>query len=167
MVVFSDELRARYEPQPVVGHKQTVSRGIVSYRYEQAHINKLETIVSIFSVHAAAFYKEVAQNGSIWTIRDNAGFPAPLNNDGKRAQPFWSSKSRAENIIRTVPAYSGFELFELELKIFLERWITGLAKDGILVGINWIGGSATGFDVEPEQVLKNILAQPRISNKAI
>lgn len=115
--------------------------------------------MSISSAHAAAFYKEVAQNCSLWTIRDEGGFPAPINSNGKRAQPFWSSKTRAEKMIATVPAYSGFVLLELELEAFLERWVPGLTKDGILVGLNWSGGSATGFDVEPEQVSRNILAQ--------
>lgn len=82
-----------------------------------------------------------------------------MNSDGKRAQPFWSTKSRAEKIIATVPAYFGFVPYELELREFLERWAPGLAKDGFLVGVNWSGTSATGFDLDPDRVLKNILAQ--------
>jgi len=115
--------------------------------------------MSIYSVHSTAFYKEVAQNCCLWTIRDESGFPAPFNNDGKRAQPFWSSKSRVERIIANVEAYSGFEPVELKLQIFLERWIPGLTKDGILIGVNWSGNSATGFDISPSQVAENILVQ--------
>ena len=114
--------------------------------------------MSISSAHYSAFYKEVAKNKRLWTIKDAQGFPAPLNHEGKRAQPFWSSISRAEKIISNVPAYSSFEPYELKLKIFLEQWIPGLTKDEILVGVNWSGTSAIGFDVEPAQVINGILA---------
>ncbi len=113
----------------------------------------------ISSAHAAVFYQEVARNRRLSAIRDKEGFPAPKNRDGKRAAPFWSSRSRAEKIIATVPAYFGFVPFELTLDEFLARWVPGLTKDGVLVGVNWSGASATGFDVEPDRVVANIHAQ--------
>jgi hypothetical protein len=106
--------------------------------------------------HAAAFYREVAASGSVWTVRDSNGFPAPKNSQGRRAQPFWSSRSRAERIVATVAAYSEFAVVEISWVEFSERWIRGLRKDGILVGVNWSGTEATGYDVEPEQVLVNV-----------
>lgn len=105
---------------------------------------------------AAAFYREVAERGSVWTIRDADGFPAPLNSDGQRAHPFWSSRSRVERIIRLVDAYRGFTPVEIDLDVFLNRWVPGLSKDGILVGVNWSGRRATGYDVAPEQVAASI-----------
>ena len=117
--------------------------------------------MSISSAHSATFYKEVTELGLLWTIRDENGFPAPLNNEGKRAQPFWSSRGRVEKMISTVSAYAGFTPYELDLHVFMERWIPGLARDEILIGVNWSGDSATGFDVDPAQVAKNILAQQR------
>jgi hypothetical protein len=39
-----------------------------------------------------------------------------------------------------------------------------LAKDGLLVGLNWSGGTATGYDVASEDVERNLAArQNRIS----
>lgn len=105
---------------------------------------------------AAAFYREVALTGSVWTIRDGGGFPAPENSEGRRAQPFWSSRRRAERIIATVPAYSSFSIVGIGWTEFSERWIPGLAKDGILVGVNWNGARATGYDVEPMDLLANV-----------
>jgi hypothetical protein len=105
---------------------------------------------------AAAFCRDVASAGAVWTIRDAGGFPAPKNSEGRRAQPFWSSRSRAERIIATVPAYSGFSVVEIAWTEFAERWIPGLARDRILVGVNWSGARATGYDVEPEEVLANV-----------
>lgn len=108
--------------------------------------------------YAAKFYEEVATGRSVWTIRDAAGFPAPMGEGGRRAQPFWSSRTRVERIVKTVPAYRDFEVVELSASVFLERWLPGFARDGVLVGVNWSGPRATGFDVEPDEVLASIQA---------
>ena len=111
---------------------------------------------------ADAFYREVAQTGVVWTVRDDDGFPAPFNGEGSRAQPFWSSRSRVERIIQTVPAYKDFVPVEIELGAFLERWVPGLTKDGILVGVNWSGARATGYDIAPERAAECIAAVRRV-----
>lgn len=105
---------------------------------------------------AAAFYREVATSDRLWTIRGAGGFPAPQNAKGQRAQPFWSSLARAEKIIQSVPAYFHFEPVAIEWPVFESRWVPGLSKDGILVGVNWSGANATGYDVEADQVATNV-----------
>ena len=72
--------------------------------------------------------------------------------------PFWSSLSRAKKIVATVRAYSEFEPVELSWTEFVERWVPGLSRDGIQVGINWSGPRAAGYDVDPEQVVRNVAA---------
>ena len=62
---------------------------------------------------AAIFYRDVAKNGKLWTCRDAAGNPAPLKSNGQRSMLFWSSLSRVEKIIKTVPDYAVFEPEEL------------------------------------------------------
>ena len=66
--------------------------------------------------------------------------------------PFWSTRSRVEKVISSVPAYVHFRPRELTLEEFRTRWLDGLKRDGLLVGINWSGASATGYDVEPQDV---------------
>lgn len=107
---------------------------------------------------ASAFYREVAARGSVWTIRDEGGYPAPKTSSGQRAQPFWSSQSRAENIIATVPAYAGFVPEEIAWARFCASWVPGLAADGLLVGVNWSGRRATGYDLPPGDVQRNVEA---------
>jgi len=107
---------------------------------------------------ASAFYREVVKTGKVWTIRDAGGYPAPKGAGGKRVQPFWSSLSRVERIIRTVPAYAGFTPDEIPWDEFLSAWVPGLTKDGILVGVNWSGARARGYDIEAEQVARNVAA---------
>lgn len=101
---------------------------------------------------ANAFYKEVARNQKMWTVKDSGGFPAPKNNEGKRAQLFWSSLFRVQKIIQTVPAYAGFEPYEISWTEFSSKWVPGLKRNGLLVGVNWSGIKATGYDMEPEKV---------------
>src|ERR1044072_8598347 len=96
---------------------------------------------------AAAFYREVASSGKGWTIRDDGGYPAPFGDGGRRAQPFWSSLSRVERVITSVPACAGFKPDEIALERFLSAWVPGLTRDGILVGVNWSGERAVGYDV--------------------
>lgn len=117
--------------------------------------------MSTSAAQAAAFYDEALREGSVWTIRDSAGYPAPLNPDGERVQPFWSRRSRAERIVAEVPAYAGFVVEELPLERFRERWLTGLERDGIRVGLNWSGTRATGYDVAAADVERNLAAVSR------
>ena len=108
------------------------------------------------SLNANAFYDDVAKSKIVWGIRDKDGFPAPLGDQGKRSMPFWSTRNRAEKIIGNVAAYSGFEVVELDWKIFRDKWLVGLKKDGLNVGVNWSGERALGYDVSPDVVKQSI-----------
>jgi Protein of unknown function (DUF2750) len=112
--------------------------------------------VSIAAPNAAAFFTEARQEAAVWTIRDEGGFPAPMNGDGKRSQPFWSKAGRAEKVVSNSPAYRGFSLHQIALSEFLDRWLPGLERDGLLVGLNWAGDRATGYDFEPSVVRERL-----------
>ena len=62
-------------------------------------------------------------------------------------------------MIENVPAYAGFDIAELPLDTFELRWLPGLEIDGILVGLNWSGRKATGYDGEPAEVAASILSR--------
>lgn len=104
----------------------------------------------------AQFYKDVEAKGKVWTIRDDGGFPAPMTSMGKRSMPFWSSKSRAELVIKNVPAYSSFEPVELSIERFKAYWLPELIKLDQLVGINWSGKKAIGYDQNPVMILERL-----------
>ena len=101
---------------------------------------------------AAAFYRDVAKSGQVWTIRDEGGYPAPLTRSGEQAHPFWSTRSRVERIIKSVPAYSGFEPEEIRWEVFRDKWLPNLRRDGYLLGVNWSGASAGGYDLDADWV---------------
>lgn len=106
--------------------------------------------------HATAFFKEVIREQQVWTIRDARGFPAPLGSDGIRSMPFWSLGSRVERIISTVEAYASFEKVAISLTEWRAKWLPGLERDGLKVGLNWSGDRATGYDVEPRAALTSL-----------
>jgi hypothetical protein len=107
---------------------------------------------------AWAFYREVAATKTLWTVEDDVGYPAPKTAEGRRAQPFWSSQSRAAKVVSEVPAYSYFSPVAIPWDRFCETWVPDMAKDGLLVGVNWSGPRATGFDIEPEELRNNVQA---------
>ena len=114
--------------------------------------------MSIAAPQAAAFYREVAVSKVVWAISDAGGFPAPIAGAGSRSMPFWSSESRALKVIQDVAAYKDFKAVPIAWTTFCERWVPGLIKDGLLAGVNWSGSSALGYDVEPDQLRKNVEA---------
>jgi hypothetical protein len=100
----------------------------------------------------AAFWKDVLRSRRVWTVRDEAGFPAPVTTSGKRAMPFWSTVSRVQRIIRTVPAYRDFVPHEMSWEEFRDEWLPDLESSGYLVGVNWSGPRALGYDVAPSDM---------------
>jgi hypothetical protein len=81
-----------------------------------------------------------------------------MTSSGKRAQPFWSSQSRVERIVKTVAAYSGFEPYEVSWGDFCKNWVPQLIKDDLLVGVNWSGKRAVGYDIEPQNLVRSVEA---------
>jgi hypothetical protein len=108
--------------------------------------------MSLSAAHSAAFRREVPREGRVWTIRDGTGHPAPRDPAGRRAMPFWSKASRARRVVGAVPAYRDFAVVEIPVGDWLDSWLPGLQRDGLLVGVNWAGARATGFDLAPAQV---------------
>lgn len=80
--------------------------------------------------------------------------------------PFWSLQSRAETIVRTVSAYAEFEVVSIPLDEWRNRWLPGLRRDGIRVGLNWSGARATGYDLEAQDVERNLRARGSVSQGA-
>jgi hypothetical protein len=108
--------------------------------------------MSISAAHANAFVSEVLTTDAVWAIRDASGFPTSTNASGETVMPFWSAESRARRIIDGVEAYRGFQPVRLQLGEFISRWLPGLERDNLLVGLNWSGERATGYDLQPKAV---------------
>jgi Protein of unknown function (DUF2750) len=68
--------------------------------------------------------------------------------------PFWSKSTRAQLVVKHVTAYQGFEVVPITIDDWLSNWMVSLEHDGMLVGVNWAGARATGYDLTPGQVLR-------------
>jgi hypothetical protein len=119
--------------------------------------------MSVSAAQADAFYREVLSGQLVSTVFDTGGYPAPYGSSGSRAMPFWSRRSRAQRIIDNVVAYAGFEVEEMPLERWREEWLPDLDRDGLLVGVNWSGRRATGYDLPPADVLRNLRARTSTS----
>ncbi len=108
--------------------------------------------MSLSAAQAQAFFTELGSDGSVWTVEDDDGVPAPQGANGRRSMPFWSRRSRAERVILQVPEYAGFRPLEVPRADFESRWLPGLERDGLSVGLNWSGSGATGYDLTPAEV---------------
>lgn len=115
--------------------------------------------VSVAAAQADAFYRELIAGELVYGVRDDGGFPAPMTSSGVRAMPFWSKRSRAQRIIDNVEAYSGMTVVEFNLSEWLEKWVPGLERDGLLIGLNWSGQGAVGYDLTPSDLLRNLEAR--------
>jgi Protein of unknown function (DUF2750) len=104
----------------------------------------------------AAFFRDVVRADRVWTVRDAGGVPAAMVVSGRRAMPFWSSESRVRLVIANVPAYAGFEPVAIDLGEWRDRWVSGCERDGLLLGINWSGARAAGWDLEATDVLARL-----------
>ena len=123
--------------------------------------------MSVAALQAQAFYREVAAARALWTIRDDGGYPTPLERSGGRAVPFWSSERRALTVIRRAAAYKGFVPVRIEWDVFCSRWLPGLLQDHVLAGVNWSGSRATGYDVDPRELRENVEAVAAIADRPV
>ena len=110
--------------------------------------------MSLSAAHKAAFRREAIREGRVFAIRDAGGYPAPADGEGQRAVPFWSKPTRAQRVVGQVAAYQGFEVVPVPVEDWLSGWLSSLERDGMLVGLNWAGARATGYDLTPAQVLR-------------
>jgi uncharacterized protein DUF2750 len=116
--------------------------------------------VSVAAAQAEAFRREVRRDRIVWTVVEEGSFIAPHKPDGSRVMPFWSLRSRAQRVIENVAAYQGLGLRKFELSEFLDVWLPWLREEKILVGINWSGELAVGYDVRADVVAEWFPPEP-------
>lgn len=116
--------------------------------------------MSLSGAHKAAFRREAPREGRVFSLRDAGGYPITRDDDGHRALPFWSKSSRAERVAGQVTAFAGFDVVAIPLDDWLTRWLPGLGRDDVLIGLNWAGPRATGFDLPALTVASWMSEQP-------
>jgi hypothetical protein len=108
------------------------------------------------SAQAHQFYKDVAKSRELWTIRKGGVFANVQLQDGKTSTPFWSTRTRIESLIKSVPSIAGSEPVRITFDEFIRDWIPRIRQEQGLLGINWSGASLRGYNIDPDFVLRAI-----------
>lgn len=78
------------------------------------------------------FIRKVADFEIVWGLNDG-GWAILSDNEGNEVFPFWPEKELAEICVQD--SWSSYKPKSIELNHFIEKWLTGMEKDGILVGV--------------------------------
>jgi hypothetical protein len=68
--------------------------------------------------------------------------------------PFWSDRAYAARVAKE--EWADYEPTSIAVDPFIDNWLAGMNRDGILVGTNW-DAHLTGMEVEPAELAKDLL----------
>ena len=110
------------------------------------------------STQAQTFFREVAETGDVWSLGDGKSMFIVLSDSGARVFPLWSSRRRALRIVETAPRFASCKVLQSSWSNFQENWAAILERDGVLVGVNWTGVNASGFEMPVKLLVSQIEA---------
>ncbi len=101
------------------------------------------------------FIERVKKSGEVWGLKDSDDWCVSDSNNqvNIKVMPFWSDRAYAQQCVKEQWAH--YKPTAINLTQFVERWLPGLAKDGLLVGTNW-NAHLIGEEVNPLE-LKEML----------
>ncbi|MFJ4784433.1 DUF2750 domain-containing protein [Streptomyces sp. NPDC088794] len=105
---------------------------------------------------AAAFFRDVRQSRVVWLVRDDDGSPTPLAADGTRSLPFWSTSARAQRAAKIWG--HGLRVASMSLEDWRACELPDIAREGLMIGINWSGPRLVGWSFTPMEVLNRLAA---------
>ncbi|MDP3821199.1 MAG: DUF2750 domain-containing protein [Burkholderiales bacterium] len=105
--------------------------------------------------HAHAFYREVAKYNDVFTL-GKGGVPMLVQGAAGSVLPVWSSRSRAEKIVANASGFSGLTILGMPWDEFEKTQVPQLERQSILLGINWGGKAANGYEVAPQFVTESV-----------
>lgn len=98
------------------------------------------------------FIKKVVDNEKVWGLY-NEGWAMVADDSGNEMIPFWPKKEFAEAYCSN--EWSDYNAEEIDLDEFMDEWLVGMKKDGLLAAIFCVEGD-NGVAVTPD-TLKNDL----------
>jgi hypothetical protein len=70
----------------------------------------------------------------------------------------FSSRKRAEKLIATVRGYSHIVVLGTDWSEFERLWLAVLTERGTLLGLNWSGPNASGYEMPANLVAESVRA---------
>ncbi|MFO6422810.1 DUF2750 domain-containing protein [Motilimonas sp. KMU-193] len=103
--------------------------------------------------NTALFVSDSHKSETVWGLCNDQGQWLSLDSsefEDSEVMPFWSQAEDAQ--CHCVDEWASFVPTKLSLEEFLEDWLTTLAADEVLVGLNW-NNELDGEELEPKAVL--------------
>lgn len=96
------------------------------------------------------FVHRVVAAREVWVLKDVDGWVCSESTreegENRSVMPFWSDRAYAKQCAKE--EWSDYEPTQIPLDKFLERWLPGMAKDGLFVGTNW-NAALCGHEILP------------------
>ncbi len=118
-----------------------------------------------FDENYEIFLEDAIDSGVVWGIavkskdtkEENAVEFAVCGSeemDGIDVMPFWSRKAFAQAVC--LDEWADCEPQPVDVDDFIDNWLPGLQKDGLMVGINWTT-DLEGTEIEPLELSLDLL----------
>lgn len=109
------------------------------------------------SNHAEAFYREVFASGELFGVEHEETGPVVWHLAGDvHARPFWSARSRAVRMLDGPLRRKGLVIQVMTWPEFVGSVVPSMEAEGLLVGVNWAGMRARGYNLEPRAVVEAV-----------
>ena len=109
-----------------------------------------------FDNRLTGFFDRIVATGELFTFMDDEGIVTPKNQDGERAMPYWSSLQGVHGLLSTLDGDMGYRPIRIALAEFERAWLPGIARDGYLIGIDWVGKPPSGYDLPPQDFRRHL-----------
>tara|TARA_R110001583_G_scaffold124337_2_gene275800 strand:- start:762 stop:1187 length:426 start_codon:yes stop_codon:yes gene_type:complete len=103
-----------------------------------------------------AFVEGIKATGEVWGVTTPEGWVVCDSEEFEDSDviPFWSDEADAK--AQCADEWADNVAKSISLDLFVERWLTGMAEDGVLVGPNW-NLDMEGLEIEPEALAEQLL----------
>lgn len=114
---------------------------------------KINNVLSLSVEERYSFFvRKVADFEEVWGLYDD-GWAMLSDSSGRKIIPFWPEKDFAQ--LCATEQWETYGARAIPLKDFIDKWLPGMKKDDILVGIFYTP-SGKGIPVEPERLRADI-----------
>lgn len=105
------------------------------------------------------FITRVRETRQVWGLRSKDGWAFCPSNDFEETDVllFWSDEAYAKRHVTS--GWADYVATPIELDAFIDRWLRGMQKDGLLAGVNF-NADLAGLEVEPVELARELLGEP-------
>lgn len=102
------------------------------------------------------FIARAIEQEAVWFLENDEGaaYVDSARDEEAVVLLFWSERADAKRARKT--EFKEFEVAEIALLEFLFKWLSGMAEDEVLVGVNWTGAPEE-LELDPEHLQDELL----------